>query len=1344
MQAYRTPQQKSTLRHLKTKKNIIDELFQKRSDFKDSDQAETMSNLLDTISSDIYSESQRFVFELIQNADDAAKDTNNEVHFEFHNDCLIVSHNGNPFTVEDIKALTSAGSSTKKADTTKTGYKGIGFKSVFGKSERVTIFSEGFQFRFDKAKFQTILPWQIIPIWTEPNDLPKGVKESVSKSSYAVSTIIEIKNVELLQNDLSELLSNGQILLFLRRVSKISVSKNEKPIYSIEKTLVSEETNFNELTLLKDGKEISSWITKTFGDIPVPAKTKEELKQDEKTPKKLKDAEFTEISFAAKIDNKKIKSLKEGESLIFTYLPTKVNNFKFPFLVNGSFLTNAAREGIHEDKIWNQWLFELIAEKIFDWLVSLSTSKYKFQVLHLLPHKFNNQQNELQKSFDNSFAKHCPTKKFIITENEKISKASEVVLDKTGLSIQKFIDPKSITEFLKTEKKLTLSDDCFVNSKVEEANKLKAIGVETFELDSFETFFISKSFSSRHKVSDNFNLIKYFKEKSENDKQGLWFQTLKTLPFIYDEKGLLYNPSNGICFPTGVSSTELGEIPVIHPDVFDKIQKDKPVYEWLKTIGLKEPSQIAFVTNVIIPNLNKEDFINASNFLQITHYLFRLYKDNLLDEEMLESLRELKIKTKKKELTFREAQMCFLSNKYQPQLRIEDIIKEVDFVSEEYLFSDSNELEWNLFFKAIKVKDRVEVETINQNNSLSTLRNITNGGWVDECKTKAESSGGFGFGTHNIINTVKLPSFLNLISSNIAYSKIFWKNIISITNNISDLTGNAVFKYGVGYGFNSYSCSVKNYFPWFIKNQNCIPTTTKEVLNPGNVFISDKEIKEIAGNYLPVFDFDEPLPDDWKELLRFKSKLELGDYLSILSKIVKHSEEVEEKDSKFKPPLRRIGLIYNKLALMIPDMTEASKKVISDWAAENKLFSVNGNFEPAVQLKWITVEGFSTESDKLKVIHLPENSDKNSETFKELISLFQVQTINEFIPMFDKPIPDSSLKSKLEKILPYYVALIEKKKLEEGNQEFERIYQLLNTTDFFTASEIKLSFNFQTETFDGPSLTVYKGENKFYFKGKWKSERTLLSLIKELSNLLSVFGLNEELRFLLLEAEKNEIYEWLIEQGISLTSIKPVRAFVKPVLFVPENVTEENPIQENGVSETVEEYDSEDEPTTPENFEPVATPKSFDITKISAKTKTFTNATAKAEANYSKIKSQEVREDVGRWCEEFVYEYLINQKSKFSEVTWLNKDGESGKPYDFAVIENGREKFIDVKGTPSGVKDIIYLSPNEWVFMFDKGVNYSIYRVYNAGNDARIEIIENPSALLQQGKIFPNPITLQV
>jgi hypothetical protein len=188
---------------------------------------------------------------------------------------------------------------------------------------------------------------------------------------------------------------------------------------------------------------------------------------------------------------------------------------------------------------------------------------------------------------------------------------------------------------------------------------------------------------------------------------------------------------------------------------------------------------------------------------------------------MLECLRELKLKTKKSELTFIEAQFCFLSNKYQPQLKIEDIINQVSFVSEEYLFSCSNELEWNLFFKAIKVKDRVDIETINQNNSLDTLKQITNEAWVEECKADAQKSGGFGFGNHNVIGSLKLPSFINLISSNIGYSMLFWKSIISNSSILPDLIGNAIYKYGVGDGFNSYSTSVKNYFPWFIKNNKC-------------------------------------------------------------------------------------------------------------------------------------------------------------------------------------------------------------------------------------------------------------------------------------------------------------------------------------------------------------------------------------------------------------------------------------------------------------------------------------------------------------------------------------------
>lgn len=890
-----------------TKKEIIEDLFKKRSEFNDPEQAETMSNLLDTVSSDIYSESQRFVFELIQNADDAAKNDNNEVHFEFYNNYLVVSHNGKPFALDDIKALTSAGSSTKKEDPTKTGYKGIGFKSVFGKSDKVAIISDDFQFRFDKSHFSEALPWQIIPIWTEVEELSEEIRDSVSESKYSVNTIIEIQNVESLEKDLNELLNDGQILLFLRRVSKISVSKKGKSIHRIEKKILSTNVDFNEVTLYKSDKIISSWITKTFENIPVPEKTKEELKKDEKTPKKLKESAFTEISFAAKLEADKIKSLKEDESLIFTYLPTKVNDFKFPFLVNGSFLTNAAREGIHEDKVWNQWLFELIAEKIFDWFELLIKTKYQFQILHLLPSKFSSSQNELRKSFNNGFSKNYLIKKFIITENGNICKSSDVVLDQTGLSIQSCIDQNSIVDFLNTNKNASFLVDCFVNTRVEGAYRLKAVGVEVFELDNFEEFFISKSFTSRHKISDNFNLISYLKDKSDNDNQGEWFQILKTLPFIFDEKGSLYNPSNGICFPIGLNSTELGDIPIIHSDIFDQIQRNKPIYDWLKKLGVKEPSLIAFVTNVIIPNLKNDGYINDSNYLQITHYLFRLYKQHSLNEEMLEALRELKLKTKDGSSTFKEAQDCFLSNVYQPQLKIEGIVKDVNFVSEEYLTVHNNELEWNLFFQALKVKDRIEVDTINQNNSLSALAKITDSAWVDQCDTTARGKGGFGFGSHNVIRLVKLPSFLNLTATNISYSKIFWENIISHGINLHELVSDASFRYGTGNGYNSYAHSVGNYFPWFIKNKDCIPTSTLELLNAKDVFVNEVEIRQIAGGHLPVFDYKDPLPDSWRFFLGFKEKLELTDYLTVLTKI---AEDYEDGKSISKLRVRRIGFIY--------------------------------------------------------------------------------------------------------------------------------------------------------------------------------------------------------------------------------------------------------------------------------------------------------------------------------------------------------------------------------------------------------------------------------------------------
>jgi hypothetical protein len=1320
-----------------SKKKFIDDLYIENSSFTSDKQARKMANLLNTVSSDIYSESQRFVFELIQNADDSANGIDNTVHFDFLANSLIVSHNGKSFDEKDIASISDAGDSTKASDPTKTGYKGIGFKSVFGKSNRVSILSDGYFFRFDKSFFDKIMPWQAIPIWSELQQYSTDIQQSLDQHSYNVSTIIEISDASKLQKELSEIINNGQILLFLRFTSKIIVSENGAILYTINKKTITTTSAFTELNLYKDDKPISNWITKTFESIAVPMQTRTAINEDEKTPEKLKQAEYVEISFAAPLINGKIKSLKAGDGLIFTYLPTKVREFNFPFLVNSSFMTSAARESINEDKAWNQWLFGIIADYIFSWIAELVLTKFKFEVLNILPKKFEQPSNELKQSFDKRFATASQKNSFVITGNNAIKKVSEVLLDKTGLSRQTFLDDGSITAFLKEEKNLDFSDDCFINANVENSSGLTTIGVSTFDTDNIELFFNSNAFKSRHSIVKNFELIQYFKVLSDPDSEGIWFQALKTLPFIFDDQGILLNPSNGICFPIGITTTELGDIPVINDITFQKLQVNNPLLKWLKKLGVKEPSSVAYVANVIVPGLKDPNYINDNNFLSITQYLFRLYQNNELNDELLESLREFKLKTIGPPIEFIEAQYCYLSERYRPRFFIQNQITEVAYVSEVYLTFGS-ELQLNLFFKALKVKEDIEIEVIDSNNSLITMRALTNPGWVQASYNAADTQGAFGLGEHNVIRNTKIPSFINLTLTNIDYAIIFWNRLIDGGANLESLSQDARFYYGVGRGYNSHSKSVENYFTWFVKNKPCIPASNGELLLCTDVYINEKHIREIAGGYLPVFNFQRVVPNIWKNLFNFKDKLALKDYLSVLSHMTDDYESVQPRESL---SIMRIGQIYNRLSAIQDDLGYDDKEFITLWSKTNKLYASNEKFESATDLSWITIEGFSIDTGNLKTIRLPSIAKDETANFRSLMVLLGVKIIDEFVPQYTNIQVDHSLKSRLEQILPYFATVINSRSGKGIDEEYDRLFSIVDETTFHSAEEIKLSFEFNDQLFEGASLTVFREPETLYFKGKWKNERTLLSLIKELSVLLNVKGLNEELRFLLLELDHDEIMDWLKEQNINFSDIPRILYFRKR-LFEPEPVTTETLVHKevygstdktfSGFSEDIDDVQNdilEAKPFVPE----------ITIDQIESHRFNFSGYSVVPQniklIDYEPVSDMNFRLDVGRWSEAYVNKAL-RQMSQFSKIDWVNENSESGKPYDFIVIENEIQKFIEVKGTPSESKNLIYLSAPEWNLMSEHKENYSFYRVYMAGTiNAFFQVYENPSKMITTGLI---------
>lgn len=1096
------------------KKTFIQELCRENSTFSSPRQAEMVANLLDTVSSDIYSESQRFVFELIQNADDAAKDINNEIHFDFLPNCLIVSHNGKPFDEKDIISLTGAGASTKRADPTKTGYKGIGFKSVFGKSERVTIFSDGYQFRFDKSVHKLKLPWQIIPIWTELKELSNAIQKSISDNNYAVSTTIEIKKPEELLKELNELLSNGQILLFLRRVSKISVSHNGKPVSSIEKKIISQDTAFNEATLYKDGKEISSWLTKTFEQISIPPDTKEELKQDEKTPEKLKEAEYTELSFAAKIEEGKLKSLKSEESLIFTYLPTKVSDFQFPFLINGSFLTNAAREGLHEDRVWNQWLFKLTAEKNIEWLEILSKSKYKYQILQLLPSKFGGIHNELRASFNQSLEKSVKEKAFIPTKNAKLKKITDIVIDKTGLSELSFLTPETVIGFINQKENTNFKTDSFINSQLQRTDKLRSFGAMFFETENLEEFFLSDIFKNNHQPSENFSLIEYFHSKAAKDESKEWNQKLKLIPFIYAKGKKLKSPQS-VCFPSINFETEFGEgVSVIHSEVYPKIENNSKIKSWLEHLGVKEPSDEAYLENEIIGNI--ENCIDKNNYLQVTRYIFNQHKKGLLNEWHYGQLQDLKIFTISKE--FKTAKECYLSDFYEPSLKLEKVNEAGAYVSEKYKQQEDLISEWKTLFLKIGISENISI--INIKTRIYNNDGIENDYFLqvgNEAKQGHSYPHLVGSSNSVILDKIRFSEF----AKEYKFSKVFWQQAINT------IEPNNVSKYAyMPWGYYGSQEVVKNYFYWCIENSEIFPSTIKKCLKANQLFINDKEISEIAGNYLPVFDYDEALPKEWRNILPFKKSLELSDYLEILEKIANRKKKKEEDETLKIIGKKKIALIYAKLASLLSNFSKEEKQDISNWAKTNKILSQNETFANASELFWLkgTTSNFGSE---LELAFLPDEL-KDDENIEELLSLFGVTVISEFQLIKNKTVTNDSLQNELFSISPYLSAIIEKKSGEEFESIFKKLKSSIKNLKVVNAASLEFAYiyNGEQQVISKPDSYFDENENTLYFTGKWESPTTMYSLIEHVAKALQIEKYQEELR-LFLQLDPEDISEWL-------------------------------------------------------------------------------------------------------------------------------------------------------------------------------------------------------------------------
>jgi hypothetical protein len=192
----------------------------------------------------LYSERTHFIFELIQNAEDAGATA---LAFELFSDRLELRHDGRPFTEADVRGVCGVGQSGKSADLTKIGQFGIGFKSVYAYTRTPHIYSGGEHFRIENY---------VRPYATDP--LPRPAAGTVFVFPFDHDDVPAAVAVREISAALAAI--EPGILLFLTSITRLTVGGTGVAGSVIERSTESRTPASRRVRLAKGRGRPQEWL----------------------------------------------------------------------------------------------------------------------------------------------------------------------------------------------------------------------------------------------------------------------------------------------------------------------------------------------------------------------------------------------------------------------------------------------------------------------------------------------------------------------------------------------------------------------------------------------------------------------------------------------------------------------------------------------------------------------------------------------------------------------------------------------------------------------------------------------------------------------------------------------------------------------------------------------------------------------------------------------------------------------------------------------------------------------------------------------------------------------------
>lgn len=598
----------------------IQELIKNRKEFVDAQIKNGFD--LTTVLVGLYSDASHFVYEILQNAEDAKA---TDITFDLQTDKLIITHNGIHFSDTDIDAITGISNlkNDKKKDLEKIGKFGIGFKSVYAVTESPRIQSGIYDFQI----INFVLPDKFSDNNNYSDTTITLNFEHKKLSSYEIFKLIELK-FETFEYYNLLFLSNLKNITLKWDDNKINFNKNEKPIKGSDlafSSIVSVNKEKHQYLVFK-----TNVVSQEFS--------------------KLKNKPNIAVAFKQETVDGVLQIVKSETSNLFAFFETGYETF-LNYLIQAPFSTTPARDNIDFKLPINLELLEELGQLMKSVLIHFRENKLiSLDFLNQLPLDYKIDENKIVYwNFFNAVKEEfLAGGKYLPTMFKNNYQAAQDLAIVRGRELTSLISSVTDLQIL-FEKKYWMDTKITVDKTPELYNYFtNQLNIKEYTPDDFarkvtDEFFITKTDSWMIKFYEFLNGKQESLWRSGNKKdQGALRQKAiirlingeHSKPFDSNDKPIVFLP--------------LKKQNLAYTTVSPKVLQSKGAMGFIKEkLGIREPNLFDNIKNHIIP-LYKTNKVHITQKTHLEHFqlileVFSKSSDNFKDE-IVELLRDNKIK----------------------------------------------------------------------------------------------------------------------------------------------------------------------------------------------------------------------------------------------------------------------------------------------------------------------------------------------------------------------------------------------------------------------------------------------------------------------------------------------------------------------------------------------------------------------------------------------------------------------------------------------------------------------------------------------------------------------------